>query len=40
MKSQYFQKTIWRWGSQIFIVYLNLNAPESTLMTFNLKQFM
>ena len=36
----YVQRTLWNCGSQIFIVYLNIVAPQSTLMTLNLKRFL
>ena len=40
VKSSCLQRTARKSGFQIFIVYLNFIAPDSTLMTFNSKRFM
>ena len=31
---------MWKCGYRIFIVFMNSNAPNSTLMTFDVNQFM
>ena len=31
---------MWKCGYRIFIVFMNFNAPDSTLMTFDVNQFM
>ena len=40
MKSHYLHRAMWKYGSQIFVVYLNFIAPDSTLMTVISKWFM